>query len=81
VVILSLSVHLALAEDLPARLEIFDPTGRRVWLWQNPAAGGGRHVVTWDGRNDAGQRVSSGTYYLQFVSAGKSRARSVLLLR
>jgi hypothetical protein len=77
----SVSIHLALAEDLPALLEVFDPAGRRVWSWQDPAAGKGVRVVVWDGRNDAGRRVSSGTYYLRFVAAGKSWARSVLLLR
>jgi hypothetical protein len=77
----SVSIHLALAEDLPARLEVFDPAGRRVWSWQDPAAGKGVHVVVWDGRNDAGRRVSSGTYYLRFVTPRRSWTQSILLLR
>jgi hypothetical protein len=76
-----ISVYFALAQDLPSRMEVFDLTGRRIWSWQDAGAGKGLHVVRWDGRDDTGRPVGSGTYYLRFVTPQRSWSRSVLLLR
>ncbi len=75
------SVYFALAEDGPTHLEVFDPAGRTVWSWQDAAAGKGLHVVGWDGRDDSGWQVGSGTYYLRVVTPQRSWSRPILLLR
>src|SRR5262249_18760382 len=59
---------LATATPLPRglRLEIFDVRGRTVRRLEVPLAQGASVVtVPWDGRNEAGQRVSSGRYWVR----------------
>ncbi len=46
---------------------------------QTPAVGGFK--VTWDGRNNAGQTVSSGVYFYKMAAPGFSRTRKMVLLR
>ena len=50
----------------------------RTLVW-TPRAG--THVRTWDGRDDAGRSVTSGTYLYRLESGGESRSRKMLLMR
>lgn len=58
--------------NLPKRvnvnLEIFDILGRRVRSLVNDVQETGLHSVIWDGNNDAGLRVSSGTYFYRLTA-------------
>jgi len=60
---------------LEARVEVFDVRGRRVRTL--PA----KHVVTWDGRDDAGRPVSSGTYFVSVRSTKHEEHVKVVLVR
>ncbi len=74
-----------LSFDLPAaaevRLVIFDIAGRAV----REVAGGrypaGRHAVTWDGRNRAGEGAGSGIYFARLTVGDVSRTRKLLLVK
>jgi len=62
---------LATAEPLPRNLilEIFDVRGRVVRRLSVPLAfGASVATVAWDGRNEVGQRVSSGRYWMRVRS-------------
>jgi flagellar hook assembly protein FlgD len=52
--------------DLPLRVEvkllIFDLTGRRLRTLVDQTQGAGRYAVIWDGRNEQGHPVASGTF-------------------
>jgi flagellar hook assembly protein FlgD len=37
--------------------------------------------VTWDGTNDQGQRVASGTYYLRLTSGDFQDVRKMMLVK
>jgi len=63
------------------QLEVFDVRGARVRTLVNGTQPGGRHEVTWDGRNDAGMRLAAGTYFFRLQAAGISYSRPVTLLR
>ena len=41
----------------------------------------GPHVVSWDGRDEAGQPVASGVYFYRLASAGVDARRRALLVR
>ena len=41
----------------------------------------GRHVATWDGRDDDGNGVASGTYFARLTGAGEVSTRKMLLLK
>ena len=63
------------------RLEVYDPSGRRVRTLVNAWREAGEHRVRWDGRDSRGEEVSSGVY-VAWIEAGEfSRAMKVMLLR
>jgi hypothetical protein len=67
-------------EGRRARLEIFAPSGRLVRrLMDAPITGEGRHL-DWDGRDDSGNRVSSGVYMIRLTCGGVELRRSIVRL-
>ncbi|HEX6790463.1 MAG TPA: FlgD immunoglobulin-like domain containing protein [Candidatus Krumholzibacteria bacterium] len=75
------SIRYDLPDPAHTRLSIFDVGGRlvRVLVEENRPAGA--HVVTWAGRDDAGNPVSSGVYFY-VLEAGKQRlTRKLVLLK
>lgn len=61
-------------------LEVYDLRGRVVSRsFVNPEAG--RGIVTWDGRDDRGKRVSDGMYFLRLQGGGTSRTAKVTVIR
>ena len=67
-----------LAEEAMVSVQIFDVHGTRVRQLDLGKQAAGRHssqekAVYWDGRNDAGERVSSGVYFY-YLTAGEFAA-------
>ncbi|NBC15759.1 MAG: T9SS type A sorting domain-containing protein [Bacteroidetes bacterium] len=67
-------------------LRVYDVAGRRVATLHDRAQGAGTHVATWDGRDQAGRAVASGTYLyrLEVVDASGRRhtqTRAMVLLK
>ena len=62
-------------------LRAYDAAGRAVRTLYAGDPGPGRHVVDWDGRDDAGAALVPGAYYLRLVSGGDVLTRTVTLLR
>ena len=62
------------AVDLPrdARIDlrVMDVQGRQVCVVESGSRTAGFHVVSWDGRNDAGVHVGSGVYYARLAVEG-----------
>ncbi len=71
----------ALEEGQPLRLDIFSVSGRRVRSLFDGTVTSGRHQVFWDGRDDAGKRVASGTYYSKLTAAGVQVTRTLRVVR
>lgn len=72
--------------DLPARemvwLEIYDVTGRLVRrLVAGRELGPGPEEEFWDGRNEEGQRVSSGVYHCTLRAGKETISRKLVLIR
>ncbi|RKY59737.1 MAG: hypothetical protein DRP95_04820, partial [Candidatus Latescibacterota bacterium] len=63
------------------RLEVYDPSGRRVRTLVNAWREAGEHRVRWDGRDNRGKEVSSGVYVVRIEAGEFSRAMKVTLLR
>jgi hypothetical protein len=65
----------------PMTLSIYDLAGQRIrnlWNGERPP---GEHLLSWDGRDDAGRAVASGTYVYRLQSAVGDVQRKLLLLR
>ncbi|HEY5564848.1 MAG TPA: FlgD immunoglobulin-like domain containing protein, partial [Rhodothermia bacterium] len=63
------------------KLEVFDIMGRRVRMLDEGLHTAGLGSVAWDGRNDAGRAVSSGTYLLRLESGGRVATGTAILAR
>ncbi|MDP6418527.1 MAG: S8 family serine peptidase [Candidatus Krumholzibacteria bacterium] len=64
-----------------ARLAVYDLSGRLLRLLLDESVEAGRLDVTWDGRDEAGQDLSSGVYFLRFESRGVSEGRKLVLIQ
>jgi hypothetical protein len=71
------AISLQLAADSPAEVAIFDAGGRRVrtlTVHREPC-------TVWDGRDDYGQPLASGTYFMRLVAAGQHATTRLVLQR
>ena len=65
-----------------ASLDIYDAAGRRVRvLARGESLAAGAHARTWNGRDDAGRDVPSGTYVCRLLADGMTSSSRVTLLR
>jgi len=75
-------LRFALPLAAPAKLEVFDLSGRRVRvLLDEGSLSAGTHSVTWDGRNDAGDPVEAGVYLCRLDTDSGGQAWRVARLR
>lgn len=63
------------------RVSIFDLRGRRVRRLVEGTYPPGRHEIVWDGRNDRGEIVSAGIYFVRMTADGFSAQRPLLFLK
>jgi len=75
------TLRYALAGDSPIRLGIYRVDGRMVRSLVSGPVVQGSHQVWWDGRDNAGSPVASGTYYSILEAGGKRTARTVVVIR
>ncbi len=62
-------------------LRIFDVSGRVVRTLVDGRQTEGAKSVTWNGTNDAGQRVASGIYFYRMSAPGFTETKKMVLLR
>ena len=74
------TIRFILKNEGEVQLNIFDLTGNRVWN-QSAKFTTGTHVIKWDGKNQIGNKVSSGTYFIEVSNGTLIKTRKMLLLR
>lgn len=62
-------------------IRIYDVSGRTVRTLVDGWRPGGTHRVTWDGRDAAGNAVSSGVYFYRMAAGSFVEARRMVLLK
>lgn len=71
-----------LYERSAATLCVYDMVGRLVAvLIGNEIVDKGRHETTWNGTDDSGRQMSSGTYFYHLTAGGYSATRRMVLLK
>ena len=73
--------RLELPEAELVRAEIFSADGRRVALIHEGRMPAGFHRIVWTGRDDAGEGLSSGIYYLRLEAGPHLEMRKLVLLK
>jgi len=76
-----LRVFFTLPAAAAARVTVHDVTGRRVRVLHEGPLTAGAHAVAWTGRDERGNTVAPGIYFLRLESGGRVRTRKVALLR
>lgn len=62
-------------------IDVFDVAGRQVRSLVAEDMPAGPHTIEWDGRNDAGQALSSGLYFYRMATPSYNETRQMLLLK
>ncbi|UCG52065.1 MAG: M6 family metalloprotease domain-containing protein [Candidatus Latescibacterota bacterium] len=74
-------IGFTLPERTHVTLVVYDPAGKQVTTLVNETRNAGANDVTWDGRNAAGDPVSSGVYFYRLRVGKQVLTRKMLLLR
>jgi subtilisin family serine protease/subtilisin-like proprotein convertase family protein len=74
-------VSFDLAHDGPVRVDVFDVRGRLVRRLAEGSLPAGRQTVVWDGRDDVGREVASGTYLARLTADGGRQMSKMMLVR
>ena len=76
------TIHFDLARDAHVSLQVFDVTGRLVRTLKSSVmqAGFDRQVI-WNGRDDAGKRVSSGVYFYRLAAGEYQATRKLVVMK
>jgi adhesin/invasin len=62
-------------------LQVFDLMGSKIKTLVSRFHYGGRYAVVWDGKDEAGRSVSSGTYYYRLISGDYMSGKKMILLK
>ncbi len=63
------------------RIEVFNVLGQRVITLVDESQSAGDHVIQWDGKDDAGNIVSTGVYLYRIQAGEYVQTRKMLLLK
>jgi len=77
----STTINFALPADGHANLSVFDLAGRLVKTLVNSNMNAANHTVVWNGDDDSGRKVSSGTYYYRLTADGFAETRKMSLIK
>ncbi|MFC1786407.1 M1 family aminopeptidase [Candidatus Neomarinimicrobiota bacterium] len=74
------TIRFALANEGEVQLIIFDILGNKVWH-HTAMFGVGDHLIKWDGKNQHGNKISSGIYFVEVSDGELTKTRKMLLLK
>jgi hypothetical protein len=75
------TISFSLPRESLVSLRVFDLRGRLVRTLLDESRPAGVHTVVWDGRDESGGRVASGTYVTRLVSSEGVLTRKMLLAK
>jgi hypothetical protein len=74
-------IDFTLPSELEVSLKIHNIQGQVVANLVQGRKGAGIHTVRWDGRNDSGEKVSSGVYFYRFTAGETTFVKKMVLLK
>ena len=77
----STTVQFATRESGHVTLEIYNVKGQKVKTLVDDRMDPGYHVITWDGRNDDGQIVTSGIYFSNMKTGKYTATKKMILMK
>lgn len=74
-------IRFTLKRDAQALLRVYDVRGRLIRTLVDSFIAAGSRIVEWDGTDDRGGSLASGTYFLRLDAGGDYESRTVTLLK
>ena len=74
------TIRYSLKENLHTRLIIYNSLGQQIRTLVDSPQTAGIHTLKWDGKNDYGQKVSSGLYFYTLKSGSFIHTKRMMLL-
>jgi len=74
-------VKFSLAEESNVSVKVFDLRGQLVATLAQGSLASGDHHYRWDGRDDTGRSVSSGTYFFRMIAGGQTFSSRTMLVK
>lgn len=74
-------INFALREGTQVEVAIYDVLGRKVRMLTEGRVPGGEHILSWDGRDQWGEKVSSGVYVCRVASKQTGLTHKIIYLR
>jgi len=71
----------SVGSEAPVRLVIYDVTGREVSILVNQVQTAGNYKIEWDGRDNRGALVSSGTYFYRLEAGSFNDGSKLVVVR
>jgi hypothetical protein len=75
------ALRFEIPESARVELSVYSVTGALVGTLVNETRDAGEHLVNWDGRDNNGQPVASGVYFIDLSVGDERQTRRVALLR
>ena len=76
------TIEYALAQNAPVELRVYNLRGQLVRTLVNREQNAGKQIIRWDGRDDAGQTLASGTYlYRLKIGDGFVTTKRLMLVK
>jgi len=69
------------SQEQRVTLKVYDVTGKLVKTLVNEQKELGHYVCIWDGKDDAGKKVSTGIYFMRFKAGDYHEARKLMIIR
>ena len=77
----STTIRYQIDKDGIVNLDIFNAVGQQIRVLDSGFKNTGEHTAVWDGRNDAGEVLSSGIYLIKLISDQFTESRKMLFLK
>jgi hypothetical protein len=77
----STTIRFELHQPERVQMIIYNLQGAEVRRLLNRSLSAGSHAVTWNGRDDSGRPVASGTYFMRFVAGERAATRKLALIK
>jgi len=74
-------ISYSLAQDGPAKLEVYNILGQRTKTLVDGFESAGPHDVWWDGRDDRGKSVASGIYFYRLTTGKFSESKKMIVIK
>ncbi len=74
-------IKFSLPRDAAVQMNVYDVSGKLVRTLLNESLNAGSHETRWNGRDDSGRSVASGTYFARLVVDGTRSVKAMILVR